>query len=601
MVCYQALVKVTQGRLNALDNSNILTPAIQAGVDRFREIFSECSLLEVKTTKDEIISFELKLPVDYLGVERDLRIGFTKSFPSTALNLSIKPSPWLEWPHILDDFVCLFGSGNKAVYGDPVEVVNSTFFRLGKLISLVCDNMSINIIKAEFDNEVISYWSMQAKISNHKLIILNKPAKSTPLYTLSSNNTTGKDVIWVSDDESKILEHYQWQVSPSKKKIDAATATFYIKLTSTPDVKLPDAFGLINWLSGHTEISDIERLKTWIEIESNYPLRWIIIEIHDSSPVSTIAFLVTRKGVKDNQNFNFGLRKAKKKALKNPISERDKLFITETFMIDNEVIFSRLKDYEIDEKTQRKVLLIGAGSLGSHVASQLVHSGITDLTIIDPDYLDDSNLGRHILTINDLGKSKALSLKEYLMSCIPTAKLTAIAKTLYQAHYDHDIDIYHYDCIISTAADWSTEYYLWEMKSKIKDIAFIQAWAEPHAFVGHVICSDNKNTADARHLFDKSGNFKNKFTYWKDNGFHKLPACGAGFIPGSALNIQQIASMVSKSVINIFEKKGNSNHKVWNSYVTDIKKITVAGGQYVGPCINDNIESMVINNEWFEE
>ena len=126
-------------------------------------------------------------------------------------------------------------------------------------------------------------------------------------------------------------------------------------------------------------------------------------------------------------------------------------------------------------------------------------------------------------------------------------------------------------------------------------------WAEPHAFVGHVICSDNKNTADARHLFDKLGNFKNKFTYWKDNGFHKLPACGAGFIPGSALNIQQIASMVSKSVINIFEKKGNSNHKVWNSYVTDIKKITVAGGQYVGPCINDNIESMVINNEWFEE
>lgn len=602
MVRYQGQVKLTQGRSNALDKTNKITPAIQAGVERLNEIFSDCYLIEVDAiNKKEVIRFELSLPVDYLGINRRLQIGFSENFPSVALILSIIPSPWLEWPHILDDFVCLFGGGDKAVYGDPVEVIDNTFYRLGKLISLVCEYKNSSQIKNEFDSEIISYWGMQVALSKQRLILLNKPKISAPLYTLSKSDTSGREEIWISDKEIKILEHYQWQVSPSKKKIDAAKGAFYLKLTSTPNVKLPTALGLVDWLSGHANGNDIQALKDWLENDSNYPLRWVILEIFNSEPVSIISFLIKRKGVRDNQTFNFGLRKAKKKPQANLIGEKDKLLITDTFILDNEVIFSRSKDFKVEENTKKKVLLIGAGSLGSHVASQLIHSGITDLTIVDPDSLDDSNLGRHILTIDDLGKNKSIALKSHLKSCIPTALITAIPKTFYEALFYKDININLYDCIVSTSADWSNEYFLWEMKSKIKDMAFVQAWVEPFAFVGHVICSDKTKTADARHLFDRRGNFIKKFTHWENNGYHKLPACGVGFIPGSSLSIQQIAGMVSKSVLNVLEKNDSLECNTWNSFVTESRKIIMSGGQYIGPEIADNIESMVIKNEWHDK
>ncbi|MFJ5361220.1 HesA/MoeB/ThiF family protein [Pectobacterium sp. CHL-2024] len=585
-----------------MDKNNNITPAIQVGVDRLHEIFNNCFLIEVNAkNKNEVIRFELNLPADYLGVKRKLQIGFSENFPSVALALSIKPSPWLEWPHILDEFVCLFGGGDKAVYGDPVEVIDNTFYRLGKLISLVCESKNISEIKNEFDSEIISYWTIQATLSQQKLILLNRPRDSAPLYTLSNSGMVGGEEIWISDSESKILEHYQWQISLSKKKIDVAKGAFYLKLTSTPNVKFPIASGLVDWLSSHADGNHIKALKGWLEKDSNHPLRWVILEVFNSEPVSIIALLIKRKGVRDNQIFNFGLRSAKKKPLENPIGERDSLLITDTFLLDNEIIFSRSKDFNVEETAQKKVLLIGAGSLGSHVASQLIHSGITDLTIVDPDTLDDSNLGRHILTIDDLGKNKSLALKKYLKSCIPTAIITAIPKYFYQAISHKDINIYSYDCIVSTSADWPTEYFLWGMKSRIQDIAFVQAWVEPFAFVGHVLCSDKTKTADARHLFDKRGNFKNKFTYWENDGYYKLPACGVGYIPGSSLNIQQIAGMVSKSVINILEGNDRLGCNVWNSFITESRKVIVAGGKYVGPEIDENIESMVIKNEWNNE
>ncbi|MFJ1227543.1 ThiF family adenylyltransferase [Yersinia enterocolitica] len=585
-----------------MDKTNNITPAIQAGVERLNEIFSDCYLIEVNTINNkEVMRFELSLPVDYLGIKRKLQIGFSENFPSVALALSIIPSPWLEWPHILDDFVCLFGGGDKAVYGDPVEVIDNTFYRLGKLISLVCESKNFSQIKNEFDSEVISYWAMQTALSQQKLILLNKPKVSAPLYTLSKIGTLGREEIWISDNEKKVLEHYQWQISPSKKKIDAGKGAFYLKLTSTPNVKLPTAFGLVDWLSSHADGNDIKALKDWLENDSNYPLRWVILEIFNSEPVSIISLLIKRKGVRDNQKFNFGLRKAKKNPRANLVGVRDKLLITDAFILDNEVIFSRSKDLKVEDNTKNKVLLIGAGSLGSHVASQLIHSGIKDLTIVDPDSLDDSNLGRHILTIDDLGENKSIALKKYLKSCIPTALITAIPQTFYQALFYKDININSYDCIVSTSADWPTEYFIWEMKSKIKDIAFVQAWVEPFAFVGHVLCSGKTKTADARHLFDRSGNFRRKFTHWENNGYHKLPACGVGFIPGSSLSIQQIAGMVSKSVIAVLDKNEGLGCNTWNSFVTDSRKVTMAGGQYIGPEIDENIESMVIRNEWCDK
>lgn len=74
-----------------------------------------------------------------------------------------------------------------------------------------------------------------------------------------------------------------------------------------------------------------------------------------------------------------------------------------------------------DNLCQKKVLLIGAGALGSILGETLVRAGVRDITVVDHDVLVAGNLVRHRLTLDDLGRSKARQLADRLNALSPTA------------------------------------------------------------------------------------------------------------------------------------------------------------------------------------
>ena len=59
---------------------------------------------------------------------------------------------------------------------------------------------------------------------------------------------------------------------------------------------------------------------------------------------------------------------------------------------------------------KNKILVIGAGALGSVIAEMLVRAGIEDMTVIDCDRIEAGNLVRHTLLASDIGKPKASTL-----------------------------------------------------------------------------------------------------------------------------------------------------------------------------------------------
>ena len=63
-----------------------------------------------------------------------------------------------------------------------------------------------------------------------------------------------------------------------------------------------------------------------------------------------------------------------------------------------------------------KVVLIGAGGLGGHIAPTLVRKGIGDLLILDPDEVEASNLNRQFFYPTDIGRNKAFALTENLQA-----------------------------------------------------------------------------------------------------------------------------------------------------------------------------------------
>ena len=100
-----------------------------------------------------------------------------------------------------------------------------------------------------------------------------------------------------------------------------------------------------------------------------------------------------------------------------------------------------------------KVLLIGVGGVGGFVLEALIRSGFRNITIIDGDVIDASNLNRQIIALQDnLTKSKVLEAKKRAYSINPNINLEAINNFLTKDNLEEYVNK-DYDYIIDACDD----------------------------------------------------------------------------------------------------------------------------------------------------
>ena len=106
-----------------------------------------------------------------------------------------------------------------------------------------------------------------------------------------------------------------------------------------------------------------------------------------------------------------------------------------------------------------KVLLIGAGGLGSPAALYLAAAGVGTLGIVDSDVVDATNLQRQILhTTERIGMSKVESARLTLEALNPDVKIVPYQERLTSANIDRVIA--DYDVIVDGADNFPTRYLL---------------------------------------------------------------------------------------------------------------------------------------------
>lgn len=90
-----------------------------------------------------------------------------------------------------------------------------------------------------------------------------------------------------------------------------------------------------------------------------------------------------------------------------------------------------LSDENINKLINTKVLLVGVGGVGGSALEMLIRSGITNITIIDYDKFEESNLNRQILCLRkNIDKFKVDVAKERCLSINSDANITTINKKL---------------------------------------------------------------------------------------------------------------------------------------------------------------------------
>lgn len=118
-----------------------------------------------------------------------------------------------------------------------------------------------------------------------------------------------------------------------------------------------------------------------------------------------------------------------------------------------------LKDISIDQLlslAQKRALIIGVGGVGQHVATYLVTNGVTNLTIVDYDKVELSNLNRQILlTESDVGKLKVEVVKSALLAKNSEAHINSINLKVDESNVNELTK--GYDLVIDAVDNWKSK------------------------------------------------------------------------------------------------------------------------------------------------
>jgi len=142
-----------------------------------------------------------------------------------------------------------------------------------------------------------------------------------------------------------------------------------------------------------------------------------------------------------------------------------------------------------------KILLIGAGTIGSNLSNILVKNGTSigedaKFSIVDNDKYEPYNYSRHYLGINYAGFNKANALKFDLEYAFPFAKINAIDDKI------QNIDIGNYDIIIDTTGEEALTLWLSEkVHISNPNFVFISTWINGNGSSAECLIIPNNHNA----------------------------------------------------------------------------------------------------------
>ena len=181
-----------------------------------------------------------------------------------------------------------------------------------------------------------------------------------------------------------------------------------------------------------------------------------------------------------------------------------------------------LGDEGIDNLAKSKVLLVGVGGVGGYVAEILARSGVGNITLVDDDVVDITNINRQIIALTDtIGEKKAELMKERIMRINPDCKCTVVVKR-YNAENANEILSAGYDYVID-AIDSVQDKINLIVECKARGLDVISAMGAgnrsgiPHFEVVDVYATQNDGLAKkVRSLLKEKGIKEHKVVYCKE-------------------------------------------------------------------------------------
>lgn len=200
-----------------------------------------------------------------------------------------------------------------------------------------------------------------------------------------------------------------------------------------------------------------------------------------------------------------------------------------------------IPDFGIDAQEKLKaarVLVVGAGGLGSPLLLYLAAAGVGTIGIVDDDLVDLTNLQRQVLyTTNDIGQSKATLAKQKISRINPYVQANIYPERLTRHNAEHIIQ--NYDIVADGTDNFPTRYLVNDACVLLNKV---NVYASIFRFEGQVSVFNFLNSKGER-----GPNYRDLFPEPPPPGL--VPDCATGGVLGVLPGI--IGSMQASEVIKV--------------------------------------------------
>ena len=207
----------------------------------------------------------------------------------------------------------------------------------------------------------------------------------------------------------------------------------------------------------------------------------------------------------------------------------------------------------------KKVAIVGCGSLGSYIANEISKIGIKRLALFDSDFITPENSFRHILGVDSIGTNKAYSLKKKLELNFPHLCVSNHEYKITCNNFDEQ-KFEEFDLLIFSIGDTTSQLRINDILLKNKfSKPVIYTWLDSFGVGCHALLVDYSKKGCYKCLsLDEKGKFSenDKITFSKNSeGIIFEDGCGGSFSPYGNTILLKGSAMIINIVQNLFDEK----------------------------------------------
>ena len=516
---------------------------------------------DLKAYKGREVEAGWRLPVKIDGATHYLDVLLPKEFPWRRVRIAIFPPRPLEWPHVEKDGVlCLGPEGEVFNPEDPVGHVESALEVAKKLVS----KASKGEIHDDFRNEIVSYWSYAPNATNSQVISLIELEPRSRTILLCRHN--GRFI--VADSESELRQWVSNLTGEDAREFDIAKAAL-IWLQSAP---LPHEYPkTCKDLFTLARQSGSEEVKILNDVFHQDIEDFLLIFGMKAGGLCLVGagFTIPDSVVEEHSNMKMkGFRKGKVPSIqiRKRLQKISNVTLGGVRRADSSWIHGRDRDSRSKCLDQKKVAIIGCGSVGGAVSVQLAQAGVGEFVLIDPEYLDWPNVGRHVLGANAVGHPKVEALAAKLRSDFPHVKVDPHKISVQGFLCEHSELLDRVDLVLSTSANWAADHRVdaWQQNA-VHPLPIVYGWIEAHACAGHAVLIDGPPDSIKSGIETGTGHSHFEITAWNNGGpLEREPGCGGQFQPYGPVELAAANSVIAGLALDtLLGRSATLTHRVW--------------------------------------